>query len=136
MKTDRLTRVNELLLRGIATAIFRVIKEDEFDLTAVTVTHVSTSSDLRTARVLVSIRAAGEMRKKMLALLQRHRPEIQELLSKTLILKYTPRLSFALDTSVEEGDRVLGLLFRLEPGQTIKEGSEEDAGPDDDALSK
>ena len=32
-----------------------------------------------------------------------------------MILKYTPRLSFELDTSIAEGDRVLALLSKIEP---------------------
>ena len=52
----------------------------------------------------------------MLALLRKHRPELQQLINKDLAIKYTPRLSFELDTSLEEGDRVLGILAKLEQG--------------------
>ena len=56
MSVKRLVRVNELIKREVATALYRVMNEKGFDLSAVSVTHVITSSDLRTARVLVSIR--------------------------------------------------------------------------------
>ncbi|MCX6996073.1 MAG: 30S ribosome-binding factor RbfA [Kiritimatiellaeota bacterium] len=114
MAVPRLTRVNELLKREIAGALFRVMTGDDFDLAAVTVTHVFTSSDLHTARVLVSIRGHAADRTRLLHQLQRHRGEIQHLISKVVILKYTPQLNFALDPSLEEGDHVLRLIENME----------------------
>ena len=116
MKIDRLTRVNVLLRREIGVSLYRIMNEKRFDLAAVTVTHVITSSDLRSARVLVSIRDPDpKHRGEMLALLEKHRPDIQRQIADNVILKYTPRLSFELDMSIEEGDRVLSLLSKLEP---------------------
>jgi len=114
MTVDRLTRVNELLKREIGEALYQIIKEDDFDLSAVTVTHVITSSSLRNARVMVSIRDNHDKRDRMLAILRSYRAEIQKRISKDIILKYTPRLTFALDTSIEKGDAVLSLLHVME----------------------
>ena len=113
MSTDRMLRVNELLRREIGESLFRIMNETGFDLSAVTITHVVTSRNLRNARVLVSIRDHEGQRKSMLSLLRRHRGEIQSKINKDLILKYTPRLAFELDTSVEKGDRLLTLLSEL-----------------------
>jgi ribosome-binding factor A len=35
-------------------------------------------------------------------------------MSKNVILKYTPRLHFKIDSSIENGDRVLGILAQLD----------------------
>ncbi|MEI8352421.1 MAG: 30S ribosome-binding factor RbfA [bacterium] len=113
MKTDRLTRVNELLRREISIILYRLIDRSQFDLAALTVTHVMTSSDLRSARVLVSIRGHEHERRAMLARIQHLHGEIQQEIAKVVVLKYTPKLFFALDTSIEVGDRVLGILSRL-----------------------
>ena len=113
MKKDRLTRVNELLLREISLAVFRVVREPEVDLSGITITHVITGSDLRTARVLVSVRDAAQ-RDRALSALQRHRGEIQHELAEHVILKYTPRLHFTSDTSIAEGDRMLRLLSTID----------------------
>lgn len=129
MRTDRLTRVNELLRREISETLFRVMGFQSFDLSAVTVTHVITSSDLRTARVLVSIRNHVDRRDHMLAQLQRHSPEIQRHIADKIILKYTPRLTFALDTSIEAGDHVLDVLAHLD------DSNQHAAGPDDQPVS-
>lgn len=114
MPSNRLARVNELLRREIGDALFRVLHEGDFDLSAVTVTHVQVAPNLRQARVWISIRDHEAERNRMLGIIKKHRPEIQKRINSDLTLKYTPRLSFELDTSVERGDRVLGLLHELE----------------------
>lgn len=114
MSSSRITRVNELLRREIGDAMFHIVNEPKFDVSAVTVTHVVTSRDLRNARVLVSIRDHEDERGAFLSALKRHRSEIQKQISENIVLKYTPRLSFELDTSVEQGDHVLSLLLALE----------------------
>ena len=128
MNTRRMTRVNELLKREIGGILFRIMNENNFDLSAVSVTHVITSPDLRKARVLVSVRGPEEAKKTMLSLLRRHRPQIQAAIAEAVILKYTPRLLFALDSSLERGDRILNILNHLEPADT----SDADEKPDTD----
>jgi ribosome-binding factor A len=111
---DRLTRVNALLKREIATALYRVFAGQDFNFSAVTVTHVFTSSDLHTARVLVSILGHEKDRAGILRQLQQHRGPLQKLISRHVILKYTPQLHFELDTSLAEGDHVLRMLEKIE----------------------
>jgi ribosome-binding factor A len=114
MSVDRLTRLNELLKRELAEALFRVMQNESFDLSAVTITRVVLGRSLREARVFVSILNHQAERAQMLALLHRHRHEFQKLINHDLVLKYTPRLTFELDTSLEEGDHVLAVLAKLE----------------------
>ena len=114
MSVDRITRLNELLKRELADVLFRVMQNERFDLAAVTITRVALGRDLREARVFVSIREHQDERPRMMALLRRYRPEFQRLINKDLAIKYTPRLTFELDTSLEEGDRVLAVLAKLE----------------------
>jgi ribosome-binding factor A len=42
-------------------------------------------------------------------------------------LKYTPRLRFVLDRSLEKGDRVLGMLNRMEEAAELPPAEEEGA---------
>ena len=114
MSINRITRLNELLKRELADALFRVMQNESFDLAAVTITRVVMGRDLREARVFVSIRDHHDERPRMLALLRQHRSEFQRLINKDLAIKYTPRLTFELDTSLEEGDHVLAALAKLE----------------------
>jgi ribosome-binding factor A len=129
MSVDRLTRVNALLRREIGELLFRIMNERGFDLSAVSITRVETSSSLRQARVMVSIRDHEEERDKMLRILRHHAPEIQAAINRDLTLKYTPRLSFLLDTSIERGDRVLSLLSEIVPNAGNESGGEGDPTP-------
>ncbi len=132
MKVDRLTRVNELLRREIGGILFRVTDRSVVDLAAVTVTHVIASDNLRHARVLVSVRGDEAMHRRVLHHLQSLHAAIQEEIAKVVVLKYTPRLQFELDRSLETGDRILSLLSTLPP--TDPDGSPpapEDPEPDE-----
>jgi len=113
MPSQRLIRVNELLKREIANALYRVMNDREFDLAAVTVTHVETSSDLRHARVALSVRADENGRRAMLRVLRKHRKDFQEVVGRNIVLKYNPYLRFELDDSVRQGDRILEILSEL-----------------------
>jgi len=128
MGTDRLTRINELLRREIGESLFQLMNESNFDMAAVTVTNVRTSRNLRSAHVKISIREHHEDRNKMLGLIKSHRGEIQQRINTNLNMKFTPRLVFELDTSIEKGNHVLDLLKELEPesgGQAPDEAPEE-----------
>ena len=114
MSIDRIKRVNELLHREISASLYHVLDPTEIDLSAVTITHVITSKDLRKAKVLVSILEHYSERNAMLAVIRAHRKDIQDYFHGKVVLKYTPRLSFELDTSLERGDRVLGLLSQMD----------------------
>ncbi|MFH0952757.1 MAG: 30S ribosome-binding factor RbfA [Verrucomicrobiota bacterium] len=131
MGVKRLVRVNELLKQEVAAALYRVMNERGFDLSAVTITRVMTSSDLHSARVFVSIRDHRQERGHILAQLGHHAGDIQYLLNKNVALKYTPKLTFELDESIELGDRVLQIIHRMEetqaPAQEPVAGEAEDA---------
>ena len=120
MSIDRIERVNALIRREIGESLFHIMNEQAFDLAAVTVTHVVTSRNLRNARVLVSIRGDDAAKQRMLGLLRRHRADIQKAINRDLTLKYTPKLHFELDLSVEEGDHVLDILAHLDDPQDEK----------------
>ncbi len=110
----RMVRINELLRQEIAELLFRLLNEAGVDLTAITITRVETSPDLHTARVMVSIRDHRDERPQMLRLLEAHRREIQTRINRDIRMKYTPHLSFHLDESIEQGDRVLAIISKIE----------------------
>ena len=114
MGTPRLVRVNELLKREIAEDIHRNFSQTNFDTAAVTVTRVECASDLRDANVFISIFGHEDERDRMISYLNHHRQEVIRLMIKRVKLKYTPRLHFVLDESIEGGDRILSMLADME----------------------
>jgi|APTNR8051073442_1049403.scaffolds.fasta_scaffold00006_131 ribosome-binding factor A len=114
MRPQRLTRVNQLLKQEVAEQLFRIMHEPGFDAAACTVTRVITSSDLRHARVLVSIRAEPDRQQELLGLISRHRKELQDIINRRITMKYTPQLAFELDESIAKGDDVLSIIAEME----------------------
>lgn len=113
MKTERLIRVNELIRREIAANLHRFVHGTDVDVGTVTITRVAVSSNLRSARVWVSVFSGSAFLTRVMGTLLDRRKEIQAHLGRTLKIKYTPRLYFEADDSLKEGDRVLALLNSL-----------------------
>ena len=110
---DRIARVNELLKREIADVIEKYSLNEGGVLVSVTRVHASES--LRNATVYVSIFGADEEKSEaIIKRLYKLKPEIQQQVSRHVILKYTPVLQFVRDTNLEDGDRVLALIRELE----------------------
>ncbi len=114
MSKDRMARVNELLRREIGEVLYQVLGSSDLDLSAVTIVDVSASRDLRRAHVRVSVRDHEADKGKTLKTLRSRRAMIQKRINRDLVLKYTPRLSFELDKTVEKGDHILDVLDKME----------------------
>ena len=117
MATSRMVRFKELLKREIAEDLHRNFSGTDFDAAALTVTRVECAPDLRDANVYVSIFGHQYDRHEMIHTLNRRRQEIVRMMIKRVKLKYTPRLQFHLDESLEEGDNILTILNELERKQ-------------------
>jgi ribosome-binding factor A len=113
MAVDRLERVNALLRREIGEALYQVFN-GEIDLAAVTITRVETARNLRTASVSVSVFGHQTERGRILRALADKHAALQSLINRDCHLKYTPRLRFMLDTSIEKGDHILALLGKID----------------------
>ncbi len=112
MPSLRIQRVNELLKRAIGEAIRREIPVHEAGL--ITVNDVDVAGDLKTATVYASILGNAEQQKRGFAMLEQNRPRIQDIIARSIVLKYTPVIKFVLDDSVVRGNRVLQIIEDLE----------------------
>ena len=101
-----------------------MVNRPDFNTAAVTFTHVLTSVDLRSCRVLVSILGELPEQERMLTILKRHRVDFQEAIHKNIVLRYTPHIHFVLDHSVEQGDHVLQILNQMESSGEVEADSE------------
>lgn len=114
MSVSRMLRVNELLKREIAENIHRNFSTSTMDTSSITVTRVECAPDLRDANVYISIFGNIDRRNKMIKEFNNRRQEIIKLMIKRIKLKYTPRLHFYLDESLEEGDNILSIINEIE----------------------
>ncbi len=111
-QSRRTERVNELLRNEISELIRRQLKDPRL-AGMVTVTEVTTAPDLSSARVFVSVMGSDEEKQASLQTLRRAAGFFHRKLLR-LRMRRVPELDFRLDTSLERGDRVLGLLRELE----------------------
>jgi ribosome-binding factor A len=81
----------------------------------VTVTGVDTSSDLRHARVFVSVLGTADERSGSLEGLASAHGYLQSRVARELRLKHTPQLEFVYDESAERGMRIGELLKKAAP---------------------
>lgn len=125
MSVGRTERVNSLLRREIADSFYKVFASDgEMNLAKITVTQVDVAPNLRNATVLISILdEPQEVQGRWLRRIANKAKAFQALINRDMTLKYTPRLRFKLDGSIEKGDHVLDLLMHLdeENGETMPE---------------
>ena len=109
---ERMRRVNESVRQVLSEAVGQ-LKDPRIGF--VTVTGVETSSDLRHARVFVSVLGAERKRMETLAALQSAHSVLQARLARELRMKRTPQLAFEYDPSVERGVRMTKLIDELSP---------------------
>ena len=107
----RLERVNELIRRELSEIINR---EVTFHAALVTVQQVDITADLKHAHVFISVIGSEDDGKEAMARLHASRVNLQRLLSKRVVLKFTPHLHFKLDESIERGNRIIDLLGEIE----------------------
>lgn len=110
--SERMRRVNGALRQVLSEAIGE-LKDPRIGF--VTITGVDTSSDLRHARVFVSVLGSERKRQLSLVRLEAAHGVLQAHLARELRLKRTPQLSFHYDPSVERGVRMSHLIDELAP---------------------
>ncbi len=88
----------------------------------VTVTGVRTTSDLKEARVYVSVFGNDRKRERTLTALQAAHGVLQAQIARELRLKRTPQLTFEYDPSVERGVRMTKLIDELAPDDPEPDG--------------
>jgi ribosome-binding factor A len=108
MRSGRMRRVDEAVRAVLSEGIARNLQDPRVGF--VTVTAVRTSSDLRHARVYVSVFGDERSREATLEGLRSAHGMLQGLLASELELKHTPTLTFCYDESVERGMRISQLL--------------------------
>jgi ribosome-binding factor A len=105
---DRMRRVNEAVREVVSARIAEGLRDPRIGF--VTVTAVETSSDLRHARVYVSVLGSEEERAATLEGLESAHGVLQQAVAGELRMKRTPTLQFVFDESIDRGMRITELL--------------------------
>ena len=108
MQGKRLDRVSHLIQMELGQILLHKVKDPR--LRFVTITHVNVAADLRSARVFFSV--LGDEKAKMASqkALESAAGFFQREIASSIELRYTPKLTFVLDDSLDRGmeiDRIL-----------------------------
>lgn len=110
--TDRMRRINEAVRQVLSEAVGE-LKDPRIGF--VTITGVETATDLREARVFVSVLGSGRKREQTLEGLAAAHGVLQARIGRELRMKRTPQLAFEYDPTVERGVRMSRLIDELAP---------------------
>ena len=113
MRSDRLRRVDEAVREVLSDAVTREIKDPRVGF--VTVTAVETASDLRHAKVYISVVGDDGVRARSLQGLRSAHGFLQRRVADELRIKHTPTLEFLYDDTLDRGLRIEALLQQEEP---------------------
>jgi ribosome-binding factor A len=106
-------RVDEALRQVLADALAAELKDPRVGF--VTVTDVTTSPDLRFARVYVSVLGDAAAREASMDGLRNAHGYLQGRIASELHLRRTPTLEFRYDETIDRAQRVEGLLREFGP---------------------
>ena len=101
------------LIEEILSDLIRQMKDPRVS-GMVSVTRVQVTADGSLARVHVSVMGSEDQQKQTLRALEHAQGFLRSKLGAEMSIRHVPELQFLLDRSIEEGDRVLRLINKLE----------------------
>mgnify|MGYP001420581543 FL=1 len=111
MSELRASRVAEQMKKELGDIITRKIKDPRVGF--VTITDVEVTGDLQQAKVYISVLGSEEERQDTLVGLAKAKGFIRSEIGKRIRLRKTPELSFDMDETMEQGNRIEALLRQL-----------------------
>jgi len=115
--SQRLLRVRELLKREIGSLL-----SNDYSFNAlVTVNDVDVTPDLKNAHIFIGIIGNESEKIKIVNRLNKERGAIQHKVSKRVVMKFTPKMHFKSDLSIERGVRTLSVIESLDDDRNKKD---------------
>ena len=112
MASNRINRINEEIQKELSS-LLRTVKDPRVQNTMISITRVETTPDLRYAKVYTSFLEENKAEDALKGL-KSAGGFLRRELGRTLQLRYTPELVWALDDSITYGARMLKLINSLE----------------------
>ncbi|HXI14953.1 MAG TPA: 30S ribosome-binding factor RbfA [Chloroflexota bacterium] len=126
------------LIEEILSELIRQMKDPRV-AGMVSLTRVQVTQDASLARVFISVMGSDDDRKGTMRALEHATGFLRSRLGSELTIRHVPELQFSLDRSIEEGDRVIALLNKIDipPGppdehDDLDDGDEDEDDEDDD----
>ena len=121
---NRINRIDEEYKKELSNIIDRELKDPNIT-GLISVTKVKVSTDLKYAKVYVSIMGAKNLQETMKGL-KNASGYIRTELAKRINLRNTPEITFEIDDSIEYGAKIDNILKEIMPKKEVN-GSEDNA---------
>jgi ribosome-binding factor A len=123
----RIDRVNGLLRQEISQLLAQQIKDPRLS-GVISITQVSTSADMRNARVSLSVMGDKATQASALEGIRSAAAFLRRELKERVTLRHVPFLTFHLDDSMETADRVLRVMDQIHQSLPPEPVPAQDAG--------
>ncbi|HEX4203276.1 MAG TPA: 30S ribosome-binding factor RbfA [Ktedonobacteraceae bacterium] len=114
----RQEKLGELIAADLSDLLRTRVKDPRIGFASIT--HVEVSGDLRHAKVFISVMGSPEEQKESMKGLKNATGFLRHELASRLVLRYMPEILFKLDTSIEEGSRILNLINQVEQAEGVQ----------------
>lgn len=125
MPSHRPQHVSKLLQEELTLLIGAELTDPRLADAMVSVSHVTMSPDLRTARVYIEHALPPEQTRQVLAALAHAEGFLRESLLENVNLRYIPHLSFHVDDTQKRGQRIDDLLETIDREQGTDSGHDQ-----------
>jgi len=122
LEYKRSDRIAEAIREEISSILLQEINDPRIQF--VSVMRVEVSSDLQHAKIFVSIIGSDDKKQEAFKGLKSAEGFIQRKLGKRIRLRYTPQISFKMDTSVDKGMHICELLQEIKNEGGLKDDDE------------
>jgi ribosome-binding factor A len=121
----RQEKLGELFAAELSDLLRTRVKDPRVGFASIT--HVEVSGDYRHAKIYVSVMGSEEERANTIKALKHASGFLRHELASRIVLRYMPEIVFKLDTSIEQGSRILELIRESEKltGTAGNTGTEE-----------
>jgi ribosome-binding factor A len=113
----RQEKLGELIAIELSDLLRTRVKDPRVGFASIT--HVEVSGDLRHAKVFVSVMGTEKEQASTIQALKHATGFLRSELAHRITLRYMPELVFKLDTSIEQGARILELIREIENEKTM-----------------
>lgn len=114
----RQEKLAELIAAELSDLLRTRIKDPRVGFASIT--HVEVSGDFRHAKIFVSVMGSAQEKEETMKGLKHATGFLRHELATRLVLRYMPEIVFKLDTSIEEGARILDLIRQVEQEESNK----------------
>jgi ribosome-binding factor A len=132
-KNWRQDQLGEVITHELSDLIRMRMKDPRIGFASIT--DVEVSSDLRHAKVFVSVMGDEQERRATLSALSHAAGFLRHELAQRLTIRYTPEISFRLDESIARGVHLLDLINQVNASDANRPDSAETAAPAKEAVT-